>query len=126
MGLRSWLKRLDRTARGSFASFELLDGTRFYYNPRSLDLFLHFCDCITAGNPDKWPEPPEAVRAVTEARDPEAALQSISGGAEWLPYDREALITERVIRPRSLVAGRDVFDQEVEDLSEPESRSEPF
>jgi hypothetical protein len=42
MGLKSWLKRLDRTARGSFASFELLDGITFYYDPRSLDLFMHW------------------------------------------------------------------------------------
>jgi hypothetical protein len=58
------------------------------------------------------------VRKVTEAKDPEAALERISGGALWLPYDEEALVTERKIRPRSLVAGRDVYDQEVEDLSE--------
>jgi hypothetical protein len=56
---------------------------------------------------------------VTEAKDPEAALERISGGAEWMPYDREALLRERVIRPRRLVAGREVYDQEVEDLSEP-------
>ncbi len=45
---------------------------------------------------------------------------------EWLPYDREALLRERVIRPRSLVAGRDVYDQEVEDLSEPPIREDGF
>lgn len=74
----------------------------------------------TAGNPDKWPEPPEAVRKVAEAMDPQGALESIRGGASWdtIPYDAEALTTERVIRPRSLVAGQDVYDQEVEDLSE--------
>jgi hypothetical protein len=36
------------------------------------------------------------------------------------------LVREREIRPRSLVAGRDVYDQYVEDLSEPESRDDPF
>jgi hypothetical protein len=64
------------------------------------------------------------VRKVTEAKDPRPALESIMGGGTWgtLPYDLEALVTERDIRPRSLVAGRDVYDQEVEDLSEPELR----
>jgi hypothetical protein len=54
------------------------------------------------------------------------ALPYLGGGAEWLPYDREVLVRERVIRPRSLVAGRDVYDQDVENLSEPESRDDPF
>ncbi len=126
MGLRHWVKRIEHAARGNFASFELLGGGRYYYNPQTPDLFMHWCDCLKAGNPDKWPEPPEAVRKVTEAKDPEAALERISGGAEWIPYDREALITEREIRPRSLVADRDVYDQEAEDLFEPESRTEPF
>jgi hypothetical protein len=88
---------------------------------RGLDVCAEISKCLEAGNPDKWPEPPEAVRRVIEARDPQAALESIRGGASWdtIPYDAEALTTERVIRPRSLVAGRDVYDQEVEDLSEP-------
>ena len=119
MGLRARLERLERAARGTLVSFELLDGSRFYHNPQTPELFMHWYDCATAGNPDKWPEAPEAVRKVTEAKDPEAALERISGGAEWIPYDREALLREREIRPRSLVAGRDVYDQEVEDLSEP-------
>ena len=119
--MRSWLKRVERRVRGSYASFELLDGTRFYYNPRSLDLFMHWSDCLRAGNPARWPAPPEAVRKVTEARAPEAALALISGGAEWMiPYDLESLTREREIRPRSLVAGRPVDDQDGPDLSEPE------
>jgi hypothetical protein len=126
MGLRARLERLERAARGTLVSFELLDGSRFYYNPQTLELFLHWMECLKAGNPDKWPEPPEAVRKVTEAKDPEAALERISGGAKWLPYDPQALLRERVIRPRSLVAGRDVYDQEVEDLSEPPIREDGF
>ena len=127
MGLKRWLAQLDRRAQGSFASFVLLDGTTFYYNAASLTLIQHWIACATAGHPDNWPEPPEAVRAVAKAKDPEAALESICGGGpEWIPYDREALVTEREIRPVSLVAGLDVYDQEdVPDLSEPsESRKD--
>jgi hypothetical protein len=119
MGLRGRLKRLERAARGELASFELLDGRLHYHNPQTPELFFHWVECVGAGNPDTWPEPPEVVRKVTEAKDPAAALESISGGAEWLTYDLEALVREREIRPRSLVAGRDVYDQDVEDLSEP-------
>jgi hypothetical protein len=126
MGLRGRLKRLERSARGELASFELLDGRLYYHNPQTFELFMHWMECVGAGNPDKWPEPPAVVRKVTEAKDPETALESISGGAEWIPYDLEALLTEREIRPRSLVAGRDVYDQDVEDLSEPESHEDGF
>jgi hypothetical protein len=126
MGLRARLRRLEHAARDTLISFELLDGSRFYYNPQTLELFLHWTKCLRAGNPDKWPEPPEAVRKVTEAIDPEAALELISGGAEWIPYDRETLLREREITPRSLVGGRDVYDQDLPNLSEPESREDGF
>jgi hypothetical protein len=118
--VRRWLARLEHAARGELESFELLDGSRYYHNPQSPELFLHGTECLTAGNPGKWPEPPESVRKVTEAKDPRAALESIRGGGSWdiLPYDLEALVRERDIRPRSLIAGRGVYDQETEDLSE--------
>ncbi len=121
MALRDRLRRLKQAARGELESFELLDGSHYCHNPQSVELFLQWTECLAAGNPDKWPEPPEAVRKVTEAKDPQAALDSIVGGGTWNipPYDLDALATERVIRPRSLVAGRDVYDQDVEDLSEP-------
>jgi hypothetical protein len=118
--IRGWVKRLEHAARGDVASFELLDGSRYYFDPAGSELFLHWIECGTAGNPDKWPEPPERVRKVCEAKDPEKALESIMGEGSWdmLPYNAEVLITERRLEPVSLVAGRDVWDQEVEDLSE--------
>ena len=86
MGLRGWIKRLERGARGDMPSFVLMDGSRHYYDPASGELFLHWCACLRAGNPDKWPEPPEVYKKLTEARDPEAAgEQLIGGGGEILP-----------------------------------------
>jgi hypothetical protein len=120
MRLKGWLRRMERAARGHLVSFELLDGSLYFHDPQDPTLFLHWTECLRAGNPDKWPEPPEVVRKVTEAKDPRTALQSIRGGGTWgtFPYDLEALANERDIRPRSLVAGRGVYDQETEDLSE--------
>jgi hypothetical protein len=82
---------------------------------------MHYIACTTSGNPDKWPEPPEVLVKVCEARDPASALAAVHGGRSWdmLPYDREIMITERRLEPISLVAGRDANDQMVEDLSEP-------
>jgi hypothetical protein len=120
LGFRDKMRRFEQAARDHLVSFELLDGSRYYHDPLDPELFLHWAECLRAGNPDKWPEPPEAVRKVAEARDPWAALESIMGGGTWgtFPYDLEALVRERAIRPRSLVAGREVYDQETEDLSE--------
>ena len=40
MGLRGWLKRLERDARGELASFILEDGSRhYYYNPDKRRVF---------------------------------------------------------------------------------------
>jgi hypothetical protein len=120
MGLRGRLKRLESTARDELASFELRDGSRYYYDPTSAVLFSHWFACAGAGNPSNWPSPPEIVRRLTEARDVRAALEEVMGdGDDYLTYDAEVLINERRLEPRSLVAGRDVYDQEVEDLSEP-------
>ena len=119
MGLRGWLKRLERATREDMASFVLMDGSRYYYDPASPELFMHWYECLTAGNPERWPEPPELLRKLTEARDPAAAgAQLISSAGCFLPYDPEVLATERRLGPVSLVAGRDVHDQEVEDLSD--------
>jgi hypothetical protein len=120
LGFRDKLRRFEQAARGHLVSFELLDGSRYYHDPLDPELFLHWAECLTASNLDKWPAPPEAARKVAQAKDPRAALDSIMGGGTWdiLPYGLEALVTERDIRPRSLVAGRGVYDQKVDDLSE--------
>jgi hypothetical protein len=119
MGLKGWIKRLERDARGEVASFELVDGSRYYFDAASPTLFMHWYDCVGAGNPSDWPSPPEIVRKLTEAKDVRAALEEVMGdGADYLPYDPAVLISERRLEPRSLIAGRDVNDQEVSDLSE--------
>jgi hypothetical protein len=80
MGIRTWIKRLERDARGEMGSFELLDGSRYYFDPLSGVLFLHWCACIRAGNPPEWPEPPEVVRKLCEAKDVRRALDEVEGG----------------------------------------------
>ena len=102
------------------AIFERRDGSRYYYDPGSPDLFMRWYDCVCAGNPPDWPEPPEIARKLREAKDVRAALEEVRGGgsSDFFPYDPEVLIRERRLEPRSLVAGRDPYDQAVEDPSE--------
>jgi hypothetical protein len=118
MGLRGWIKRLERDARGDLASFVLEDGSRYYYNPESGECFLHACDCLRAqGDCEPFPEPPETIKALTRARNRAAALEAVCGGFGLFPYEREALLDRGELVPRSLVAGRELGEP-TGDLSE--------
>jgi hypothetical protein len=129
--LRSWIKRLEHAARGNLASFELLDGSSYYFDPGSWSLFLHWYECITAGSAHNWPEPPEVMRKVCEAKDPQLALEQVmadSGTFSYLVYDPEVISTERRLEPRGLITRydpqtgkhhvRNPYEDSCEDLSE--------
>ena len=128
--MRRWIKRLEHAARGDLASFELLDGGRYYFDPASPELFMHWYECGKAGSAHHWPEPPERVRKVAEAKDVERAVELVRGEGSWdfFVYDIQVLISERTLEPRGLVsrydpvAGEyrvlDPYDYEHEDLSE--------
>jgi hypothetical protein len=103
VGLRGWMKRLERGAREDLESFELLDGTTYYYDQLETykELFLHACDA-QLGDSDKWAEPPEVYRKMGEARDPAAVLKRFKpedpqrvfvNPAEL--YDADVLVRER-------------------------------
>ena len=67
MGLRNRIKRLERDASEDLASFELLDGSTYYFDRLETykELFLHAYD-VQLGDADKWPEPPEIYRKMRE------------------------------------------------------------
>jgi hypothetical protein len=120
MGIRGWLKRLERGSREDLASFVLEDGSRHYYDPESGDLFLHSMDCLRAQDKcEPFPEPPETVKAIARARDRRAALNQLYPGGSFgvFPYEPEALVERGQLVPRSLVAGRELGEP-TEDLSE--------
>ena len=130
--IRSWVKRVERAARGDLASFELLDGSTYFYNPATWELFLHWYECLGHRSAHDWPPPPEVIRKLCEARDPEAALGALmdqQGTFGSLVYDPDVLINERRLEPRGLVSRYDPrtgeryiddpYNSPVEDLSEP-------
>jgi hypothetical protein len=118
MGIRDKIRRLERVTQGKLKSFELADGSRFYFDPTSAEMFLHACDCLRNHDKPERPEPPELVKAVARAKDRRAAFREIEGTAAGLfPYDAEALVERGEIVPRSLVVGRELGEP-LEDLSE--------
>jgi hypothetical protein len=124
MGLKGKLDKLQKAMRGRLASFELADGTRYYYDPQEAysDAFLFFSNSLRSDHTgEPRPEPPEVLLAVAGARDREDALSRALGGfAHILPVDREALISRGTFKPRSLVQGVELEDLGgLEDLSEP-------
>jgi hypothetical protein len=121
MGLRGWLKRLERGAREDLASFVLEDGACHYYDPQSGECFLQSMDCLRAqGNCEPFPEPPETLKAIARAKDRRAALEQLypNGSFDIFPYEPEALVERGELVPRSLVAGRELGDGPILDLSE--------
>jgi hypothetical protein len=124
------MKRLERASREDLESFTLLDGSRYYFDPSSEEIFLHGVACAKRCAHD-WPEPPEVVRKLCEAKDVEhaAALVRGEGDFSFFVYDPEVLITERRLEPRPLASRYDPetgahvpldpFDEPIPDLSEP-------
>ena len=117
--MRGKLRRLEQAARGHLKSFELVDGSRFYYDPQSPETFLHFCEYLRTHDQPERPEPPEVVKALTQAKDRASALDEVGGwGWDIFPYDKQALVERGEIVPISLVVGREL-EELISDLSEP-------
>jgi hypothetical protein len=105
--MRSWIRRLERHASEELESFELLDGSTYYYDRLETykELFLHASD-VQLGDADKWPEPPEVYCRMCEAKDPAAVLERFKPEdperafvnlAEL--YDTDVLVRERRLVP---------------------------
>jgi hypothetical protein len=95
LGLRDKLKRLQRETRKHLGSFELRDGTTYYFDPMATyaEMFLHAHD-TELGRGEDWPEHPEV--AFVNPAD---------------LYDLDALVNERRLVPIK-------HPEPVEDLSE--------
>jgi hypothetical protein len=121
MGLKAKLGKLQRAMLGKLDSFELADGTRFFFDRQEAfsQAFMFFSDSMKADhNGEPRPAPPEILRAVAGARDRADALSRALGGfAHLLPVDEGALLSRGEFVGRSLVAGRELGEP-LEDLSE--------
>ncbi len=112
---------MRRDARENLESFILEDGTGYWFDPSSPEIFLHVVGCLAAqGDGKAFPEPPETWKAVARARNREAALNQVLAGGSFVlcPYEREALAESGQLRPRSLISGHELGEGELPDLSE--------
>ena len=123
--MRAKLRRLEAAARGNLESFELIDGSRYWYDRTSGERFLHSLACLRAQGEGKtsFPERPETVRALLMAKDRAAALAQLYGSGTFdnFPYDKEAIVERGVLEPRSMVAGKELGEPQP-DLSEQSSQ----
>jgi hypothetical protein len=91
MTRKGQLRRLERAASGQIASFSLQDGSRHYFSRESGECFLHACACVRAGaRGEPFPDPPDTIKALTKARNREAALEMVAGSL--FPYEIEPLL----------------------------------
>jgi hypothetical protein len=118
MGLKGRLASLKRKAAEGLESFELLDGSIYYYDKMEAfkEMWLH-CHDLELGRGEKWPRPPEIWLKMCEARDPEAVLEQFkpeNPARAFLKvaetYDKDTLINERRLVPLT-------HEEPVEDLS---------
>jgi hypothetical protein len=119
VGLRGRLRRLERNASEDLSSFVLEDGSRYYFDPTSGELFIFGVECVRIqGTGKSWPEIPETIKALAKARDRRAAFEQVPTGGLF-PFDKDALIERGELVRRSLTYGRTLDDADPGGLSEP-------
>jgi hypothetical protein len=121
--VKAKLRRLERATREGLASYELMDGSRYWYNPQQagLEILLYSLECLKLqGDEVPYPEPPEIVLALARAKDRRSVLSELMGSPTvgFLPFEPEPFIERGELVYRSLVAGRELGES-IPDLSEP-------
>jgi len=118
MPLRSWVRRLEKRSKEGLESFELTDGSTYYYDPNEAYVgFILFCYDLGSGSS---PEIPEVFRRLEKAADIPAALDGLrSDRPDLAPHTIEGVFDiEHLLEQRELVVRAEALEP-VEDLSEP-------
>ncbi len=116
MGVKAKLDRLQKAMRGNFASFELRDGSTFWYDEDEEwpVLFTHGTDCMRADHRgEPRPDPPEILQAVARAKNRRAAVAKLypPHSYPFMAYDIEVLIERGVFEHRAFLSGSE-YDEE--------------
>jgi hypothetical protein len=119
MALRGWIRRLERAGREDLESFELTDGSVYFYDPlESAKVMFMYAYDVQLGDAEKWSEPPEIYQRICEARDPAGVLGQLAPEDPARAFvnvteifDRDVLVHERRLEVLPV--------ESPEDLSEP-------
>ena len=120
--LKGKLDKLQKAMRGNLESFELTDGSRYFYEPEEVGpmLFMHGSNCLTADyRSEPRPDPPEILRAIARAKDRRAAVEKLyaRGTYPFMAYDLEALVERGEFVPASFLAGH-TYQESVEHFAQ--------
>jgi len=117
MPLRSWVRRLERKSKKGLASFELVDGSTYYYDPlEAYASFIVFAYHLGSG---EKAEVPDVFRKLEKAADIHAALDGLRPDRPDLaPHTLEGVFDiEHLLAHRELVVRAEALEP-AEDLSE--------
>ena len=117
--LRRTLGRLERD-NGSIV-IPQRDGTIYRTDKMQAytEAFLYWAECLRAHYHERLRlEPPAVLKAVANAKDRRGALEMVYTKLDILPVEPEALVERGELVHRSLVVGREVWEDTSEDLSE--------
>jgi hypothetical protein len=117
MPLRSWVKRLERRSKKRLASFELVDGSTYYYDPlEAYASFILFCYRLGSGGE---PEVPEVYRRLEKAANIPSVLDGLRPDRPDLaPHSLEGVFDiDHLLAHRELVVRAEALEPAV-DLSE--------
>jgi hypothetical protein len=133
VGIQDKLTQLAKATEGALEHFQLESGELFWFGREetSIQLFLWGCDCACADTVEERPEPPPVIEALVQAKDRRSALHKVypSMATEhpatfvMVPFDIDAFLERGELVHRSLVAGRELDDEPVDDLSSQHQQS---
>ena len=110
MGLRRTVKRLEKIVGGNRESFELHDGTRFFFDPDEVlpQMFAYFAASARAVHRgEERPYAPPIIYAIARARDRESAYLRVfpqsPAGSSMNFFDQDALLARGEVVPRPIV-----------------------
>jgi len=108
VGLKDKIRKLEKAVGGNRIAFELVDGTRFVFDPAEVGpaMFAYFAASARAVyRGEERPDPPEIIRAMARARDREAAFRQVfpESLAHSPLFDQDALVERGEIVPRPIV-----------------------
>jgi hypothetical protein len=112
---RRFIRRLENALRGNLESFELLDGSHYYYDPA--EAYKQSFLCAYGLQLGQVGEAPELYQKLCQAKNPAAVLERLAPEnpqhAFVNPsalYDRDVLINERRLVPRVAEAPEELFE----------------